>query len=57
MSQLLLSKQLLPIIHSPDPYAQLLLGLRETLLILGINQEDDAVHLGEVLLPELSGYA
>ena len=57
MSQLLLSKQLLPITHRPDPYAQLLLGLRETLLIFGINQEDDAVHLGEVLLPKLSGYA
>ena len=57
MSQLLLSKQLLPITHRPDPYAQLLLGLRESLLILGSNQEDDAVHLGEVLLPELSGYA
>lgn len=33
------------------------LGLRfgEALVILGINQEDDAAHFGEVVFPETAG--
>ena len=37
-------------------YAELLLGLGETLLILSIDDENNAIDLGKVLLPELSGY-
>lgn len=34
---------------------QLGLGLRETLVVLGIDQEDDAADLGEVVLPQTAG--
>ena len=36
-------------------YVQLGLGLDEPLVVLGVDQEDDAVHFGEVVLPETSG--
>lgn len=35
---------------------QLDLGLGETLVVLGIDQEDDAADLGEVVLPQTAGY-
>jgi hypothetical protein len=31
------------------------LGLREALVVLGIDQEDDTVDLGEVVLPQAAG--
>lgn len=31
------------------------LGFGEALVILGINQEDDTAHFGEVVLPETAG--
>jgi len=34
---------------------QLGLGLDEPLVVLGVDQEDDAVHFGEIVLPETSG--
>jgi hypothetical protein len=34
---------------------QLGLGLGEALVVLGIDQEDDAVDLGEVVLPQTAG--
>ena len=35
-------------------YAKLLLGLGETLLIFSIDDENDAIDLGKILLPEFS---
>lgn len=35
---------------------QLSLGLGETLVVLGIDQEDDAADLREVVLPQTTGY-
>lgn len=32
------------------------LGLTESLVVLGINKEDNAVDLGEVVAPDTSGY-
>lgn len=32
------------------------LGLRETLVVLGVNEEDDTANFGEVVLPETTGY-
>lgn len=31
------------------------LGFGESLVILGVNQEDDSAHFGEVVLPETAG--
>lgn len=31
------------------------LGLGETLVVLGVNEENDTAHFGEIVLPETSG--
>ena len=43
-------------IITADPYIQLSLGLQETLAVLAINQEDNAVDLSKVILPDAAGY-
>jgi hypothetical protein len=40
----------------PLTYIQLGLRLEETLTILGIDQEDNTVDLGKVILPDTAGY-
>jgi len=36
-------------------HIKLLLGLRETVLVMGIDQENDCVDLREIVLPDLAG--
>lgn len=45
---------LLELLHRQEG-VELGLGLGETLVVLGVNQEDYAVNLGKVVLPETAG--
>lgn len=46
---------LLELLHRQEG-VELGLGLGEALVVLGVNQEDYAVNLGEVVLPKTAGY-